>query len=64
MLSISMTDSVILYKKLNRNTEKTKIAEFNMKIQLQSSEMTKNCNKKNVSLDCVFLIFLYMYGIS
>ena len=41
MLSTPMADNVISCKKIQRNTQKIKMADFNMWIRLTSSEMTK-----------------------
>ena len=62
MLSISMAYNVISCKKIERNTQKIKIADFTMYIRLPSSEMTKN-RQKNGSLNRDLLNFLYRYGI-
>ena len=62
MLSISKACNVILCKKVERNTQKLKIADFTMYIRLPSPEMTKN-HQKNGSLNRDLLNFLYRYGI-
>ena len=49
-------------KKIGRNTQKIKIADFTMWIRLPSSEMTKK-RQKNGSLNRDLLNFLYRYGI-
>ena len=57
-----MAYNVISCKKVGRNTQKIKIADFTMEIWLPSSEMTKK-RQKNGSLNRDLLIFLYRYGI-
>ena len=57
-----MAYNVISCKKIERNTQKIKIADFTMSIRLPSSEMTKN-RQKNGSLNRNLLNFLYRYGI-
>ena len=51
-----------MQKKVERNAQKLKIADFTMQIRLPSPEMTKN-RKKNGPLNRNLLNFLYRYGI-
>ena len=60
MLSISMADNVISYKKVKRNAQKKQNRWFYY--TLPRSEITKNC-QKNGSLNRDLLNFLYRYGI-